>query len=114
MVPLLETLQITLSRSGVAELAFSRPTRYNALSPLAYRVCLYYVVINVNSWPSASWFICISINRIGLLLFSGQLAAMLSKWLSSQVAVNIIPQVKNYRNLILALKALKIRKREDL
>jgi hypothetical protein len=39
MVPLLETLQITLSRNGVAELAFNRPTRYNALSALAYRVC---------------------------------------------------------------------------
>ncbi|KAI8075872.1 ClpP/crotonase-like domain-containing protein [Gilbertella persicaria] len=36
-IPLLETLQITLSSSGVTELAFNRPTRYNALSPLAYR-----------------------------------------------------------------------------
>lgn len=36
-IPLLETLAITLSGTGVAELAFNRPTRYNALSPLAYR-----------------------------------------------------------------------------
>lgn len=38
-IPLLETLEITLSASGVAELAFNRPARYNALNPLAYRVC---------------------------------------------------------------------------
>ncbi|KAI9480927.1 MAG: ClpP/crotonase-like domain-containing protein [Benjaminiella poitrasii] len=36
-VPLLETLQITLTSTGVAELAFNRPARYNALSPLAYK-----------------------------------------------------------------------------
>ncbi|KAG2191614.1 hypothetical protein INT46_002951 [Mucor plumbeus] len=36
-IPLLETLEITLSGTGVAELAFNRPSRYNALSPLAYR-----------------------------------------------------------------------------
>ncbi|KAI8645347.1 ClpP/crotonase-like domain-containing protein [Parasitella parasitica] len=36
-IPLLETLEITLSGTGVAELAFNRPNRYNALSPLAYR-----------------------------------------------------------------------------
>lgn len=36
-IPLLETLEITLSASGVAELAFNRPARYNALNPLAYR-----------------------------------------------------------------------------
>lgn len=37
-IPLLETLEITLTSIGVAELAFNRPNRYNALSPLAYRV----------------------------------------------------------------------------
>jgi hypothetical protein len=37
-IPLLKTIEITLSRTGVAELAFNRPARYNALSPLAYRV----------------------------------------------------------------------------
>ncbi|KAG0768402.1 hypothetical protein G6F66_002356 [Rhizopus arrhizus] len=36
-IPLLETLEITLTSMGVAELAFNRPNRYNALSPLAYR-----------------------------------------------------------------------------
>ncbi|ORE01542.1 ClpP/crotonase [Rhizopus microsporus var. microsporus] len=36
-IPLLETLEITLTSTGVAELAFNRPNRYNALSPLAYR-----------------------------------------------------------------------------
>ncbi|RCH86379.1 Enoyl-CoA delta isomerase 2, mitochondrial [Rhizopus stolonifer] len=36
-IPLLETLDITLSSTGVAELAFNRPKRYNALSALAYR-----------------------------------------------------------------------------
>lgn len=41
-IPLLETLAITLSGTGVAELAFNRPTRYNALSPLAYRVNVNY------------------------------------------------------------------------
>lgn len=39
-IPLLETLEITLSSTGVAELVFNRPARYNALNPLAYRVCL--------------------------------------------------------------------------
>lgn len=37
-VPQLETIAITLFPSGVAELAFNRPQRYNALSPQAYRV----------------------------------------------------------------------------
>lgn len=37
-IPLLETLEIKLSATGVVELAFSRPKRYNALSALAYRV----------------------------------------------------------------------------
>ncbi|KAI7892326.1 ClpP/crotonase-like domain-containing protein [Mucor mucedo] len=36
-IPLLETLEITLSATGVVELAFSRPKRYNALSALSYR-----------------------------------------------------------------------------
>ncbi|CDH53880.1 enoyl-delta isomerase mitochondrial [Lichtheimia corymbifera JMRC:FSU:9682] len=36
-VPQLETIAITLFPSGVAELAFNRPQRYNALSPQAYR-----------------------------------------------------------------------------
>lgn len=37
-VPQLETIAITLFPSGVVELAFNRPQRYNALSPQAYRV----------------------------------------------------------------------------
>lgn len=37
-IPLLETLAITLSSTGVAELAFNRPKRYNAMSALAYNV----------------------------------------------------------------------------
>lgn len=41
-IPLLETLEINLSSSGVAELAFNRPARYNAMNPLAYRVCIIY------------------------------------------------------------------------
>ncbi|KAI8141014.1 ClpP/crotonase-like domain-containing protein [Fennellomyces sp. T-0311] len=36
-VPQLETIEITLFPSGVAEIAFNRPQRYNALSPQAYR-----------------------------------------------------------------------------
>ncbi|KAI9484817.1 ClpP/crotonase-like domain-containing protein [Zychaea mexicana] len=36
-VPKLETIEITLFPSGVAEIAFNRPQRYNALSPQAYR-----------------------------------------------------------------------------
>ncbi|KAI8877564.1 ClpP/crotonase [Backusella circina FSU 941] len=36
-IPLLKTLEITLSRTGVAELAFNTPARYNALSPQVYR-----------------------------------------------------------------------------
>ncbi|KAI7881830.1 ClpP/crotonase [Lichtheimia hyalospora FSU 10163] len=36
-VPQLETIAITLFPSGVVELAFNRPQRYNALSPQAYR-----------------------------------------------------------------------------
>ncbi|KAI8052630.1 ClpP/crotonase-like domain-containing protein [Thamnidium elegans] len=35
-IPLLETLAITLSSTGVAELAFNRPNRFNAMSALAY------------------------------------------------------------------------------
>ncbi|GAA5815604.1 hypothetical protein MFLAVUS_009116 [Mucor flavus] len=35
-IPLLETLAITLSSTGVAELAFNRPKMYNAMSALAY------------------------------------------------------------------------------
>lgn len=38
--PKLETIEITLFPSGVAEIAFNRPQRYNALSPQAYRVRL--------------------------------------------------------------------------
>lgn len=37
-IPLLETLAITLTATGVVELAFNRPKRYNAMSALAYRV----------------------------------------------------------------------------
>ncbi|KAI9272995.1 ClpP/crotonase-like domain-containing protein [Phascolomyces articulosus] len=36
-VPKLETIEITLFPTGVAEIAFNRPQRYNALSPQAYR-----------------------------------------------------------------------------
>ncbi|KAI9349373.1 ClpP/crotonase-like domain-containing protein [Pilaira anomala] len=36
-IPLLETLEITLTATGVVELAFNRPKRYNAMSALAYR-----------------------------------------------------------------------------
>ncbi|KAI8388109.1 ClpP/crotonase-like domain-containing protein [Radiomyces spectabilis] len=36
-LPQLETLAIQLSATGVAELAFNRPQRYNALSPEAYK-----------------------------------------------------------------------------
>ncbi|ORY93478.1 ClpP/crotonase-like domain-containing protein [Syncephalastrum racemosum] len=35
-VPKLETIEITLFETGVAEIAFNRPQRYNALSPQAY------------------------------------------------------------------------------
>ncbi|KAI9313593.1 ClpP/crotonase-like domain-containing protein [Dichotomocladium elegans] len=36
-VPKLETIEITLFPSGVAEIALNRPKRYNALSPQSYR-----------------------------------------------------------------------------
>lgn len=55
-IPLLETLEITLTSTGVAELAFNRPNRYNALSPLAYRVNKW--IINKNShlqYPKQDW-----------------------------------------------------------
>lgn len=49
-IPLLETLEITLSATGVVELAFSRPKRYNALSALSYRVSRkgYIIIIERN------------------------------------------------------------------
>lgn len=37
-IPALKTIQLTLTPKGVAVIAFNRPERYNALSPLAYRV----------------------------------------------------------------------------
>jgi peroxisomal 3,2-trans-enoyl-CoA isomerase len=37
-IPLLETIQITLSPTGVAELAFNRPNKYNALNAQTYSV----------------------------------------------------------------------------
>jgi peroxisomal 3,2-trans-enoyl-CoA isomerase len=37
-VPKLETVAITLFKNGVAEIAFNRPKRYNALSPQSYKV----------------------------------------------------------------------------
>ena len=43
-IPKLETIEITLFPSGVAEIAFNRPQRYNALSPQAYRVCHFFHV----------------------------------------------------------------------
>ncbi|KAG1514633.1 hypothetical protein G6F52_009873 [Rhizopus delemar] len=36
-VPKLETVVITLFKNGVAEIAFNRPKRYNALSPQSYK-----------------------------------------------------------------------------
>ncbi|KAG0935790.1 hypothetical protein G6F32_010299 [Rhizopus arrhizus] len=36
-VPKLETVAITLFKNGVAEIAFNRPKRYNALSPQSYK-----------------------------------------------------------------------------
>ncbi|RUS22353.1 hypothetical protein BC937DRAFT_89626 [Endogone sp. FLAS-F59071] len=36
-IPALKTIQLTLTSKGVAVIAFNRPERYNALSPLAYR-----------------------------------------------------------------------------
>jgi hypothetical protein len=38
-IPKLETFEIKLHRTGVAEIIFNRPQRYNALSRLAYAVC---------------------------------------------------------------------------
>jgi hypothetical protein len=72
-IPLLETLEITLSSTGVAELAFNRPARYNALNPLAYRVCN---LLSVKEGEKKTLNI---LNRIGLLLFNGLLVVLLSK-----------------------------------
>ncbi|OBZ88301.1 Enoyl-CoA delta isomerase 2, mitochondrial [Choanephora cucurbitarum] len=36
-IPLLESFQITLNSSGVTEIAFNRPKKFNALSPQVYR-----------------------------------------------------------------------------
>ncbi|KAI9256263.1 ClpP/crotonase-like domain-containing protein [Sporodiniella umbellata] len=59
-VPLLETLDITLSKTGVVELAFNKPKRYNTLSPLAYR-----------DWLSAiQWAACC--NEVKVVVLTGR------------------------------------------
>jgi hypothetical protein len=92
-IPTFETINITLSSTGTAELCFSRPERYNSLIPQAYAVS----AKDIGSWLNELNVInC----RIGWPLYAGLLKKIKSRSVFLLVVANTIPRVKSWRCLI--------------